>query len=161
ERGGGTSAGVAAVAFIGLRAVPVAPFPLTATPFDAADSKLAGLIVPRQVRRLEDGRHSLFVRARDAAGNWGPVRLVVLPVDRRAPAVRASGERRGDLVSATLFVRERDSGLALLRYRVEVAGKAGRWRLLQPAARVHLTLHVTRGRHAILRVRAEDVAGNE
>ncbi len=161
ERGGGTSAGVAAVAFIGLRAVPVAPFALTATPFDATDSKLAGLIVPRQVRRLEDGRHSLFVRARDAAGNWGPVRLVVLPVDRRAPAVRASGERRGDLVSATLVVRERDSGLALLRYRVEVAGKAGRWRSLEPAARVHLTLHVTRGRHAILRVRAEDVAGNE
>ena len=161
ERGGGTSAGVAAVAFIGLRGVPVDPFALTATPFDATDSKLSGLIVPRQVRRLEDGRHGLFVRARDAAGNWGPVRPVVLPVDRRAPAVRASGERHGDLVSATLFVRERDSGLSLLRYRVEVAGKAGRWRSLEPASRVHLTLHVTRGRHAILRVLAEDVAGNE
>jgi hypothetical protein len=152
---------VAAVAFIGLRGVPVAPFALTATPFDVTDSKLTGLIVPRQVRRLEDGRHSLFVRARDAAGNWGPVRLVVLPIDRQAPAVRVSGERHGDLVSAILVVRERDSGLALLRYRVEVAGQAGRWRSLEPASQVHLTLHVRHGRSAILRVLAEDVAGNE
>ena len=113
------------------------------------------------MRRLEDGRHGLFVRARDAAGNWGPVRPVVLPVDRRRPAVRASGERHGDLVAVTLLVRERGSGLALLRYRVEVAGNAGRWRSLEPAAQMHLTLHVTRGRRAILRVRAEDVAGNE
>jgi subtilisin family serine protease len=161
ERGGGTSAGVAAVAFIGLRGVPVAPIALTATPIDGTDSKLAGLIVPRQVRRLEDGRHSLFVRARDASGNWGPVRSVVLPIDREPPSVRASGVRHGDLVAATLLVRERGSGLALLRYRVEVGGTPGRWHTLEPVAQAHLTLHVTHGHHAILRVRAEDVAGNE
>jgi subtilisin family serine protease len=161
EQGGGTSAGVAAEAFIGLRGVPVAPIPLTVAPIDGTDSKLAGLIVPRQVRRLEDGRHSLFVRARDASGNWGPVRLVVLPIDRQPPAVRASGRRHGDLVATTLLLRERGSGLALLRYRVEVGGRPGRWRSLKPIAQTRLTLHVTRGRHAILRVRAEDVAGNE
>jgi len=161
EQGGGTSAGVAAEAFIGLRGVPVSPTPLTVAPIDGTDSKVTGLIVPREVRRLEDGRHSLFVRARDASGNWGAVRLIALPVDRQPPAVRASGRRHGDLVSATLLLRERGSGLALLRYRVEVGGRPGRWRSLKPVAQTHLTLHVTRGRHAILRVRAEDVAGNE
>jgi hypothetical protein len=75
--------------------------------------------------------------------------------------VRASGRRRGDLVATTLLLRERGSGLALLRYRVEVGGRPGRWRSLKPVAQTRLTLHVTRGRHAILRVRAEDVAGNE
>jgi hypothetical protein len=75
--------------------------------------------------------------------------------------VRASGVRRGGLVTATLHVRERGSGLALLRYRVEVDGRAGRWHSLKPASHALLTLHVRQGRRAILRVRAEDVAGNE
>jgi subtilisin family serine protease len=161
ERGGGTSAGVATEAFIALRGIPVSPFALPGTPFDASDVKFGGLISPRQVRRLEDGRHGLFVRARDASGNWGPVRSVVLPIDRQPPSVRASGVRRGGLVSATLLVRERDSGLTLLRYRVEVDGRAGRWHSIKPASRAQLTLRVPRGRRAILRVRAEDVAGNE
>jgi hypothetical protein len=85
----------------------------------------------------------------------------VLPIDRQPPSVRASGVRRGGIVSATLLVRERDSGLARLRYRVEVDGRAGRWHSIKPASRALLTLRVPRGRRAILRVRAEDVAGNE
>ncbi|HSS58376.1 MAG TPA: S8 family serine peptidase [Solirubrobacteraceae bacterium] len=161
ERGGGTGTDVTAEAFIGVRGVPAAPIALTSEPAGATDARLAGLIVPRQVRRLEDGRHSLFVRARDAAGNWGPVRSVVLPVDRQAPTLRASGVRRGGVVATTLFVHERGSGLVLLRYRVEVGGAAGRWRSLGTASRIRLRLHVTRGRRAILRVLAEDVAGNE
>ena len=161
ERGGGTSAGVTTIAFIGVRGVPTSPFALAATPFDAIDTKFTGLISPRQVRRLEDGRHKLFARARDAAGNWGPVRAVLLPIDREPPSVRASGVRRGGLVTATLHVRERGSGLALLRYRVEVDGRAGRWHSLKPASHALLALHVRQGRRAILRVRAEDVAGNE
>jgi hypothetical protein len=131
------------------------------TPVGASESQLAGSLVTRQVRRLEDGRHSLFVRARDAAGNWGPVRLVVLPIDRLPPSVRASGVRHGDLVETTLLVREPDSGIAALRYRVEIGGRAGRWRSIRPSSHVHLTLHVPHGRRAILRVRAEDVVGNE
>jgi Subtilase family len=161
ERGGGTSAGVVAEAFIGLRGVPASPFALATTPVDDTDSTFAGSLAPIQVRRLEDGRHSLFVRARDAVGNWGPVRLAVLPIDRQPPELRATGVRHGGIVTATLLVRERDSGLAALRYRVEVAGKPGRWHSLKPSSQVHLTLHVAPGRRAILRVHAEDVAGNE
>jgi subtilisin family serine protease len=161
ERGGGTSAGVTASAFISLRGVPVSPFGLSATPSDASDATLAGVIAPRLVRRLVDGRHALFVRARDATGNWGPVRLVVLPIDRAAPAVRVSGARHGDSVVALLHVRERGSGLVMLRYRVELGARAGRWHTLRPAAQVRVTIHAKRGRRAILRVRAVDMVGNE
>jgi subtilisin family serine protease len=160
ERGGGTSEGVSAIAFIGVRGVPVAPFALTTSPLDVTESSLAGSLLPQQVRRLEDGRHGLFVRARDAAGNWGPVRRIALPVDRMPPSLRASGVRRANVVEATLLVHEADSGLANLRYRVEVGGKPGRWHSLRLSSRVHLTLHVSKGRRAILRVSAEDVAGN-
>ena len=118
--------------------------------------------MPRQVRRLEDGRHSLFVRARDAVGQLGARAPGRAP--HRPPA--AGGARLGACAAAIsspprCSCASADSGLALLRYRVEVGGRPGRWRSLKPAAQARLTLHVTRGRRAILRVRAEDVAGNE
>jgi len=48
----------------------------------------------------------------------------------------------------------------LLRYRLEVAGRPGRWHVLRPAARTRLTLHAAPGTREILRVRAVDVVGN-
>jgi hypothetical protein len=157
---GGASTGITATAFISLRGVPVAPFPLSATPREGASATLAGLVPARKVRRLVDGRHSLFVRARDGAGNWGPVRTVVLPVDRAAPGIRVSGGRQGDVVAAVLHVRERGSGLILLRYRLETDGRLGRWHVLRPATRTRITLRARAGGKAILRVRAVDVVGN-
>ncbi|HEY3613054.1 MAG TPA: S8 family serine peptidase [Gaiellales bacterium] len=161
ERGGGSGAGVRATAFIALRGVPAAPFALTARRRGATAATLGGLIPPRRARGLFDGRHNLYVRARDAAGNWGPVRQVVLPADRAAPGIRVSGGRHGDVVSALLHVRERGSGLVLLRYRLETGGSTGPWHVLAPAAQSRVTLHARRGRTAILRVRAVDVVGNE
>ena len=161
ERGGGTSDGLVAAAFISQHGVPAAPLAVETTPTGATSAALAGVVRPRDARRLFDGRHRLYVRARDAAGNWGPARPIVIPADRIAPVVRASGARRDNVVSTTLHVRERGSGLILLRYRVEVGGRAGRWRVLAPAVRVRLALRVTQGRRATLRVRAVDVVGNE
>jgi Subtilase family len=161
ERGGGTSAGLTASAYISLRGAPTAPLALSATPLDASSATLAGMLPPRQVRRLIDGRHTLFVRARDAAGNWGPARPVVIPADRTAPSVRASGSRNGDHVATVLYVHERGSGLVSLRYRVEVGGHPGRWHTVRPAAVVHVKLFAKQGLHAIVRVRAADLTGNE
>jgi hypothetical protein len=161
ERGGGAGAGITASAFISLHGVPSAPFALAATARDAGSARIAGGVPARTVRRLVDGRHNLYVRARDAAGNWGPVRMVVLPIDRAAPGIRVSGGRRGGVVAALLHVRERGSGLALLRYRLEAGGRIGPWRSLAPAAQTHVSLHARRGRRTILRVRAVDVVGNE
>jgi hypothetical protein len=161
ERGGGTSDGLMASAFIAHRGVPESPFPLSATPLDPTSAMLAGAVTPRQMQRLLDGRHSLFARARDAVGNWGPVRAVVIPIDRAPPAVRVSGSRQGDVVHAVLHVRENGSGLVTLRYRVEVAGHVGRWHRLGPASRSEVALRARRGRRALVRVRAVDLAGNE
>jgi hypothetical protein len=160
ERGGGTGGGVSAAAFISLHGVPAKPLTLTATARDATSATLAGFVPARKIRRLVDGRHTLFVRARDASGNWGPVRAVVLPIDRIAPSIRVSGGRRGSVVSALLHVRERGSGLVLLRYRLETGGRIGHWHVLRPAAQARVTLHAQPGRKAILRVRAVDVVGN-
>ena len=71
-----------------------------------------------------------------------------------------SGGRRGGVVTALLHVRERGSGLVLLRYRLETGGRAGRWHVLKPVAQARITLHARSGRKAILRVRAVDVVGN-
>ena len=162
ERGGGTSAGLTATAFVSLRGVPKAPFvELSATATGATGATLSGLLKPDEVRRLSDGRHEVFVRARDASGNWGPVRAVALPADRLAPRLHASGSRNGTAVSTVLLVHDPGSGTGLLRYRVEVGGHAGAWHVIAPAPRVHLVLQVPQGRRAILRVRAVDLVGNE
>ncbi len=161
ERGGGTSAGLTASAYVSLRGAPTMPFALSATPFDATSATLTGTVAQRQVRRLVDGRHTLFVRARDAAGNWGPARPVVVPPDRLPPSVRASGSRQGDHVEAVLHVGEHGSGLVSLRYRVEVGGHAGRWHAVRPAPVVRVRLMARHGRRAVLRVRAVDLVGNE
>jgi subtilisin family serine protease len=162
ERGGGTSSGIHAEAFVSLRGVPTGPFSaLTASPRDQHDATLAGLIAPHVVRRALDGRHSLYVRARDAAGNWGPVREVVIPFDRDAPTVRARGVRHGNRIALQLLVHDGGSGLLSLRYRVDLGGRDGRWRALTPAAQTALNLRAPRGRRIVLRVRAIDVVGNE
>ena len=131
------------------------------TPFDASSATLAGTVAQRQVRRLVDGRHTLFVRARDAAGNWGPARPVVVPPDRLPPSVRASGSRQGDHVEAVLHVGEHGSGLVSLRYRIEVGRHVGRWHAVAPAPVVRVRLFARHGRRAVLRVRAVDLVGNE
>jgi subtilase family protein len=161
ERGGGTSAGLTADAFISLRATPTTPIALTAEPSGTTSAALTGALTPREVRRLLDGRHGLYVRARDATGNWGPARAVALPADRAAPAVRASGSRHGNRIAAVLEVHEHGSGLVSLRYRVDIGGRAGRWHSVAPGDRVRVKLFAQSGRKAILRVRAIDLAGNE
>jgi hypothetical protein len=161
ERGGGTSDGITASAFISPDGVPGTPIPLTATPSDASSAQLAGAVTRRQVRLLIDGRHALYARARDASGNWGPARQVVLPIDRAAPTVHASGARHGDVIPTVLRIRERGSGLVTLRYRLEIAGRPGRWHAVAPGAVVKVVLHARRGSRAVLRVKAADLVGNE
>jgi len=48
-----------------------------------------GLIPLSEFTRLADGNHQVLVRALDAAGNWGPLGLLTLAVDRTPPV--ASG----------------------------------------------------------------------
>jgi hypothetical protein len=36
---------------------------------------------------LSDGNHTIYVRGKDAAGNWGPTSTMVLVIDKTAPAI--------------------------------------------------------------------------
>jgi Multicopper oxidase len=52
--------------------------------FDAASEVAYGLIPLSQVSALTDGAHTVYVHARDTAGNWGPLTAATLTVDRGA-----------------------------------------------------------------------------
>jgi Multicopper oxidase len=50
--------------------------------FDAASEIAYGLIPLSQVSALADGAHTVYVHARDTAGNWGPLTAATLTVSR-------------------------------------------------------------------------------
>jgi hypothetical protein len=63
-------------------------------PMDAADGGFSTatenvyLDIPlTTVRQMTDGPHTLFVRGKDAAGNWGPAATTTLTVDKTGPAI--------------------------------------------------------------------------
>jgi hypothetical protein len=63
-------------------------------PLEASDGAWSGpvenayLDIPlATVRQMTEGSHTLWVRGRDAAGNWGAAAQVVLHVDKTAPAI--------------------------------------------------------------------------
>ncbi len=58
--------------------------------FDAGTESVFADIPLTTVSGLSAGDHTIFVRGRDAAGNWGAVSTVVLTVDRVAPTINGS-----------------------------------------------------------------------
>ena len=74
-------------------AVPAGGTGFQLTPIDGAmDSQtetVYGLIPLSQVKPLANGTHHVFVRGRDAAGNWGALFGVDLIVDKTAPVLGA------------------------------------------------------------------------
>ena len=39
------------------------------------------------INLLTTGKHTLYVRGKDAAGNWGATNSTILTIDRTAPAI--------------------------------------------------------------------------
>ena len=58
--------------------------------FNAATENVYTDIPLATVRTMTNGTHPLYVRGRDAAGNWGPATSVNFLVDRAGPAVTAT-----------------------------------------------------------------------
>ena len=56
---------------------------------DSTSEAFYGLIPLTQAKALSDGIHHVYVRGRDAAGNWGPLFAVNLVVDKTAPVLGA------------------------------------------------------------------------
>jgi Multicopper oxidase len=55
--------------------------------FDSASETTFGLLPLTELTGLADGTHTVWVHARDAAGNWGPPVTVQFTVDRTGPSV--------------------------------------------------------------------------
>ena len=55
--------------------------------FDSPSEAAYGLIPLSQVKSLADGTYKVYVRGKDAAGNWGPAFITNLIVDKKAPVL--------------------------------------------------------------------------
>lgn len=62
-----------------------APTAMSVTPPPAAIAEITATIPQASVNGLTQGAHTIFVRSRDAFGNWGAYSSVTLTVDRTGP----------------------------------------------------------------------------
>ena len=53
------------------------------------------------IRQLDPGLHTLYVRAKDAAGNWGPAGSVIIVIDKAGPDITALAVRPDPTGGAT------------------------------------------------------------
>jgi hypothetical protein len=63
------------------------------------------------IQALSQGRHTLWVHARDAAGNWGPVASTTMDIDKTGPNVTSAGvapNPTGGAASVTLSASATD-----------------------------------------------------
>jgi FtsP/CotA-like multicopper oxidase with cupredoxin domain len=70
--------------------------------FDNTTETAYGLVPLTEFTRLAEGTHSLYVHAKDLAGNWGPLAPVSFVVDRGGPTVSATSATPDTIVRATL-----------------------------------------------------------
>ena len=128
------------------------PHGLSATPPDAT-SELGGLLGPSEVQRLSDGRHELWVRARDAAGTGARCARSSFP---SIAWLRAAGlgiaQRTGVAASCTSTIPARELRSCATAWRS--VGAIGAWHAVKPAARASPEAAGAAGQRAILRVRA-------
>jgi hypothetical protein len=81
--------------------------------FDSSSETASGDIPLATIVQLSDGNHTLYVHAKDAAGNWGPTSTTTLLIDKTAPAVSgtaASPNPTLGAASVTLTATASDSG---------------------------------------------------
>lgn len=122
----------------------VDPAPVVETSLDGGEW-VAGATVTIET----DGDHSLQIRARDAAGNVSDVTTLRLPVDRSAPVVTATADRKADTI--VLDAVDVASGVASIEWAR--AGGSPQWQEYTGALPVS-----TSGERIVFR--ATDVAGN-
>jgi hypothetical protein len=72
--------------------------------WDSSTKVAYGLIPLSQLTGLANGTHTVYVHARDAAGNWGPLAPVNFVIDRVAPVVTSLTATPTTVVPATTGV---------------------------------------------------------
>ena len=116
---------------------------------------------------VADGSHTIFAKARDAAGNWGTSRTVVVNVnnavsiDTTSPAVSLSSPAAGSVVSGTVTLSATATdavGVVTVKWFVDNVERASDSDGA-PWTRAWSSLSVPNGLHKIF-AKARDAAGN-
>jgi hypothetical protein len=136
--------------------------------FNTATENTFGLLPLTELVGKPEGQHTVWVHARDAAGNWGPLTAVTFVLDRSGPvvsALAASPNPTNGAATLTLTATATDvlSGVAAAEWYEGVDPGAG---LGHPMTVTGTSLSTavalagfTAGSHTF-RVRAKDGAGN-
>jgi hypothetical protein len=108
-----------AEAFIDTVGAPGSGIPIMAMDGSFSDSTEGGYVnIPlTTIRALSNGSHTISVRARDAAGNWGSVAATTLTVDKTNPTASgasAAPSPTGGARLVTLSVSGTDSGTGVV-----------------------------------------------
>lgn len=143
--------------------------------FGAPTVAVQAIVPAPLLTALSNGRHTLYVRGRDADGNWGAVSSVVLTIDRLGPAtinLFLSSTPTNGTVDVTIYATGDDSTsgnshVVAAQYRID--GGAAQPMVLdatnQPMTAMHLILPaasvaaLSEGDHTIS-VRSQDMLGN-
>lgn len=80
---------VAAEVFIDTVVAPGSGLPMLPTDgaFNSSTENVYAFVPQAQVNALSDGLHTIFVRGKDASGNWGAANTAVLTIDKAPPQV--------------------------------------------------------------------------
>ncbi|MGZ4598456.1 MAG: multicopper oxidase domain-containing protein [Oryzihumus sp.] len=136
---------------------------------DSSTEDVYGLIPLSQVRALSDGQHRVAVRGQDAAGNWGPLYVATLTVDRKAPVLSglvASPNPTNGAASVTLTAGVDETSFAAAEFWLGStdpgAGKATRLPVSLVAGKIVVTVPLSGIPQGAQRfnLRVQDLAGN-
>jgi hypothetical protein len=163
--GGGTTTVSGAEGFIDTVGAVGTGFPFVASDGVWNTNVEAGYVdIPLvNINALTNGNHTLYVRGRDSAGNWGATGTVVLVIDRTAPTVGVTAANgtvaAGGTVTLTVAANDTGgAGVSLRQYWVDGSATPP----ANPIAFTGATLNITGltgGTHTVY-VRVQDAAGN-
>jgi FtsP/CotA-like multicopper oxidase with cupredoxin domain len=157
------------------------PFVPSDGSFNSATETGYGDIPLTTINTLSAGNHDIYVRGKDALGNWGLMSTTILVIDRTAPTVSAANVTPAASNNASVIISATATDTACTplpsicvvgggEYYIDAAGVAGTGVAMTPAAALPTTTisasipattiaALTTGNHTIY-VRAKDAAGN-
>jgi hypothetical protein len=137
--------------------------------FDSSTEAVYGLVPLSALHGLPDGVHQVYVRGKDAAGNWGPMFAAPLTIDTTAPVLGSATASPdpvnvGGLLTITAPVDEASFGGAEFWTGANDPGE-GNASAVAPSyanGQVSVTVPVTGlpNRNVTFNMRVQDLAGN-
>ena len=163
--------------FIDAVGAPGSGFPFTPSDgvYNSAHELAYAFIPLSTVRALSEGPHTIYVRGRDAAGNWGATATTILVVDKIRPAVsglNVSPNPTGGVAIVTLTGSATDTASNIVAAEwfrgtdpgpgraTAMSAADGVWGSLSEALTASINVSGWAAGNHTLYVRAKDAAGN-